>query len=339
MAADISLITSLFRSEAYLRTYAQHVLRVAARVKAAGLVLEVIPVLNDASEQERTWINELVHAAEKAQSAVIRPLYTARETPYASWNRGLQAAEGRCLGVWNVDDVREADALIEGYRLISEGCMLVDFPFIFVRQKVWGRIGLEQCISHPVQYDPTVLTRKQRLGPFFLFARDLYQHAGPFDAHFRISGDFEWGSREVVSAACFCPGTCTAGRFILHGNNLSGTSNPLEDVEDNVVFLRRGAYEELRPVDPELMRNCWEGGQNAQLPTEIEEHLWGPQAGENWQRWLAARRKLRRSERWRTLPRRVIDWTHLRHLLARLGIVQPQAFDRPSIKTRLTWQR
>ena len=51
---DISLITSLYRSERFLKDYTRQVLDVGRRLKQdLGLSLEVVIVANDASDDER----------------------------------------------------------------------------------------------------------------------------------------------------------------------------------------------------------------------------------------------------------------------------------------------
>src|SRR5690606_21328144 len=103
-----SLITSLYRAEPHLAAYAGHVRNVAAQARAAGLSLEMVIVANDATERERALLAPLVAAGESGELAV-QVLHVPRETIYASWNRGVRAARGRCIGVWNADDAREAE--------------------------------------------------------------------------------------------------------------------------------------------------------------------------------------------------------------------------------------
>jgi GT2 family glycosyltransferase len=319
---DISLITSLFRSESHLESYSQYVLDSAARLKNAGLSLEVILVANEASELERDRIGQLAASAEASQTAAVLPLYVERETIYASWNRGVRAASGRCIGFWNMDDVREAGALIEGHRLIQEGCALVDFPLIQVTRRKWLP---DRCVHFPAPYNPNLITPKMGVGPFFLFARSLYEQAGPFDEHFRICGDFEWSARQVVRTSCFCAGSSLGGRFVIHGANLSSTHNPLEWVEFNIILMRHDQWQTLRPVDPELMRATWVewGCKGISAPDKIQDWLWGSGAAERWRCWQHTQRQMQRSRVIRALLRWIIDHTGLRSALARLGIVKP----------------
>lgn len=326
---DISLITSLYRAEAHLAAYSRRLLAVAAEVKqSAGLALEVIVVANDVTPRERAQIEQLTAQAEAAGTLHVVPLYVPRETIYATWNRGIEAASGRCVGFWNADDVRSAAALAEGTRLIAKGCALVEFPFDVIQaRQLFGRVPIRQRRTHPPQYQPQNLTLKTRLSPFFMFARALIETAGTFDANFRIAGDFEWCARPAVRAARVCYGTHAGGTFFLHGANLSGSHNPREAVEDAIVLLRHNLWEHLRPVDPELLRESWDqwGSGGIELPADLADRLWGEHAAERWEQWLQRRRRARRSEQLRAIPRWLIDRTRTRPFLARLGIVKPNA--------------
>lgn len=327
---DLSLITSLFRSEAHLPLYGQRVTRAVAALRRAGLSSELVLVANGSSAEERRAIESLAAAVRQAGASVIIQ-YVARETVYASWNRGVRVSSGACIGFWNADDLRYAAALVEGVRRMRAGCQLVDFPFVQITQgKAFGLLPVTRTRTFPPQYDPAVLTRKQRLGPFFLFARTMYETAGPFDEHFRISGDFEWGERDAVRTARICYGQETGGEFVLHGGNLSGGHDDLETIEDNIVFLRHGVsdFEQLRPVrDTGAMRRAWESWGNAEgvpVPPEVEADLWGENARQVWRDWRRRAVLRRLEDRVRSGPRWLIDHTGLRPILARLHIVTPK---------------
>lgn len=321
---DLSLITSLYRAEPYLAAYTGHVRRVAAQVRSAGLSLELVIVANDATDRERALLAPLVAAGEAGELAV-QVLHVPRETIYASWNRGVRAARGRYIGVWNADDVREAGALVEGYRRISEGCALVYFPYVILRERRWwGLFTTRRMIDVPARpFDRAAFERTSRTGTFYLFDRALYDRVGPFDERFHIAGDFEWLVR-AGRLVDFCAGESLGGVFTQGARNLSGTGDPRQNVEDNIVHLRGGNWDALKPADPRLMRAYWDewGRQDADPPPEIADRLWGPGADECWRRWQRRQRLKPWDEALRAGPRFVIDRTGLRPLLARLGVVK-----------------
>src|SRR5262249_15348219 len=113
---DISLVTSLFRSDSFLPAYINLVSRAATALQAAGVSLEVVIVANDASPLERQLIEAF---AAQASSFQVIPVYVPRESVYASWNRGIQTGQGRVIGFWNADDVRDVGALVEAHLTLS----------------------------------------------------------------------------------------------------------------------------------------------------------------------------------------------------------------------------
>jgi glycosyltransferase involved in cell wall biosynthesis len=308
---DVSLITSLYRSETHLETYLK---RARQLIQQTGLTLEIVIVANDPTEAERALLEPF---AQEHQSQ-IRLLQVPRESLYASWNRGLRVASGGVLGFWNVDDERTAAALEEGAARIAAGCELVEFAFR------WVNLAQKKEIIYAPQYDPTMLHRKKRLSPFFLFSRDLFTRAGDFDANFRITGDFEWGARPVVRQSRVCHSETIGGTFYLHGGNLSGALNERETLEDNIVFLRQGAFVwgQIRPLKRgDALREAWETWGNPQqvtVPDDLQAKLWGDQAQRSYQDWLQDYQQQQRRNQVREWIRR----SGLRPLLAKLGIVK-----------------
>lgn len=313
---QISIVTSLYRTEQHLPNYIQRAMEVAKQVRQAEHQLEFIIVANDATERERLLLDDFA-----TPDADVRVLHVPRESLYASWNRGVQAATGQAIGFWNVDDIRTPEGLIAGYKLIADtGCKLVYFSHTVIRT---GK--RETRRTYPaVPYDPEVHRRVMKCGPFFMFAPELYQQVGAFDERFRIVGDWEWCIRATEHAE-FCPVELIAGYFILHGGNLSDTGNPLQLAEENVVHLLHGAYERVIPLEPELMQKTW-AKWNLPLPAEIEERLWGAGAAERaveWQRQQKQKRlRTRLQHIVRYVPKQFIDRTGLRPYLAKLGIVK-----------------
>jgi hypothetical protein len=283
---DISLITSLYRSDAHLPQYIQHVRAVAAALQEANIMLEVVVVVNDATSTEKTLLQSL----QTVEPVSTQVLYVPRETLYASWNRGIDAAQGDILGVWNVDDIRTAEGLIDGYRRLQDDTtlQLVDLAFI-IETRSDGQVIKQE--PRPVQFDPHRTDPKSVATPFFLFRRVLYEQAGSFNENFCIVGDYEWCKRETVRQTIYEHSDVISGKFVIHGENLSNGNNPLEWVEINTVLIWHGAYEHLRPVDPDLMSEIWHtwGHTGGTMPDDIAEWLWGDGARERYEAYTRER--------------------------------------------------
>ncbi len=289
----VALISSLYRCERHLPAFSAALFGFAKRVSEAGLAVHYLPIVNDATTGERELVDKLAGQINARYYGRMSPQYVPRESLYASWNRAIEASDAPCFTPWNADDIRRPEALIAGYQALQEGASLVDFPFtrVFTRKR-FGRLRQERETA-PSPYDPLRFSRVNGLGPFFMASRALYATVGPFDANFRVAGDTEWAARAQPHArfqACDEPG----GDFVIHGDNLSNTGGQREDIEVNIIFMRRGEWRFLKPANPIAMRAAWERwGNPAQLrlPPAQADFLWGPGAERRWKRFQAERRQ------------------------------------------------
>ncbi|MCY4145743.1 MAG: hypothetical protein OXE95_02365 [Chloroflexi bacterium] len=293
----IALISSLYRCEKHLPTFSAALFGFAKRVSQAGVAVDYLPIVNDASQSEREQIDKLARAINSGCHGRMTPQYIPRESLYASWNRGLANSDADGFGFWNADDTRAADAFLAGWRALQDGADLVDFDFTRVATvRRMGRFARTERWLVPCLYNPARFSRGNGLGPFFMARRSLYAAVGPFDANFQIAGDTEWASR-AVHISRFQRIPSSGGDFIVHGENLSNTGSGREDIEVNIIHMRRGNWRELRPADPAAMRAAWQlWGRQGQieLPAEHAEYLWGAGAKTRWR----AYRREQRQPRW-----------------------------------------
>ena len=288
----IAVISSLYRCERHLLAFAASVFGFARRVSESGVSVHFVPIVNEATRREREEIDRLASEINSNYFGQMTPQFVPRETLYASWNRGLASTQAPYFTFWNADDFRAADALIEGYSALQSGANLVDFDYTRVRHvKRFGLLAREERIAVPCMFDGERFTRRNGIGPFFMARRSLYAQVGPFDANFEIAGDTEWASRALPWVK-FQRGSTDGGDFVVHGDNLSNSGGEREDIEVNVIFMRRGAWEHLRPANPRAMREAWERWGNAErvaLPPEQADFLWGPAAEGRWKRYRSER--------------------------------------------------
>lgn len=312
---DISIITSLYRSESFLPTYCNHLESVAKSVyDSSKLTLEVMLICNDATPDELAILQSFKSQA--PAYLIINIIHTVRESLYASWNRGIEQSTSGIFTIWNVDDERYASALVEGYEKIRAGYELVDFPFTEV-------IG-KRAVLYPALYTSQEINPKKHVGPFFMASMQCYEKVGRFDERFRVVGDFHWGIRAGVHGVRYAKGYEQAGRFINHGGNLSSNSNDLTWIELNIILIWYGEYRQIRPVKPDLMKKAWFdwGYTGGDVPPEIALLLWGDGAEARYEAWLRESAKREKLNALRTIPKRIIDNLGLRPLLFRLGIVK-----------------
>lgn len=311
---SITIISSLYRSEAHLPQFTQHVLTFARAVHQAGVSVHYLPIVNDASSAEKQAINQLAETIKTEKIGTITPNFVGRETLYASWNRGIRLSDTPYFTFWNADDIRDANAFVEGYHALENGANLVDFRFTGV--KSIKRLGLFPATVHQLSamlFDPEQFTRKNGVGPFFMASRALYETVGKFDENFRIAGDMQWAGRTLPHVN-FYPAQKVGGFFYIHGDNLSNTGTHREDIEVNIIFMRRGDWHMLQPADPTGLREAWESWGNIEgikIPNDVVDYLWGDGAVDRWQRYTSERNQA--------------DWVrYLRRTLAVRGLAHSE---------------
>lgn len=323
---DLTLITSLYRTEAYLPAYIERAQQVGAELAAAGVQAEFVLVANDATPTERTLIDGFAAAA---QGFRVQPIYVGREPLYASWARAMRDSEGWCAAIWNVDDERSAAGLLDGLGRLREGCTVVDLPYTLARTlpdfgpaPCGERVQRVDYPGMPFDKPGAGPAERLRLGPFFMFTRAIYAAVGPFDGRYKSAGDFAWQA-QAGQQTHICTGSVHAGTFYVHGGNLSGAGNPYAAVELNLVRLLHADVASLEPADPTLMQSvCESFGVAAALSPDLRDQLWGAGAAARLaQRQQTLRRAEVRAYR-HSLLRCLIDLAGLRGLLHRLGLVR-----------------
>lgn len=289
---SIAIISSLYHSEGHLPTFADAVFSFAKATSQRGLVVHYVPIVNDASGGERERIEGLAERIEGRGWGRMSPIYVERESLYASWNRGIALAGAAFFSFWNADDIRSAEGFIEGYRALQAGATLVDFAFsaLSIRKRL-VLFPRQRRSSRPAPFRTDTFTRANGLGPFFMASQKLYEQTGAFDENFRIAGDTEWAGRAMAHVR-FYEARRSGGQFLIHGGNLSNIGSDREDIEVNIIFMRRGDWHQLRPANPSAQRRAWEewGDQgNIALPDEAADFLWGAAAEKRWRQYQSER--------------------------------------------------
>lgn len=235
---DVSIITSLYRSEKFLPSYFRRIDSFARKVLKSDIDLEFILIANDLSIEEEKII-------EKWHISNLKILKVKRETLYASWNRGILEASSEILVFWNVDDIRFPGALYRGIEEIRKGAQLVYFSFIMMGL---SKISLfKRKVSAPfynlkrikaLPYNREAFMKGCMCGTFFMFHRTVFETIGPFDESFVVAGDFDWFARAAFMNIRFKELSVIGGVFFTHSGNLTVKYSKIQADENNTVLNR-----------------------------------------------------------------------------------------------------
>lgn len=231
----LSIITSLYKSENYLKFYLVNLNKVAKELRNSKITFEVIVVANDISFEEEILLSDF-----EKENKYLKIIKVKIESLYASWNRGVRISTYNNLTFWNVDDIRFSQALITGLNLLKKDFEIITFPFIYKRYiQLFGidfLVKVKKVFS--TKFDSNIYQKEMHLGPFFMFNKSIINKVGYFDENFKIAGDFDWQTRCARNEIKFQESHIIAGIFKNNGKTLSGSKNSLQKKENDLIQLK-----------------------------------------------------------------------------------------------------
>lgn len=188
-AYRVSAIVSTYNSERFLRGCLDDL-----EAQTIADQIEIIVVDSGSEQNERAIVEEY-----QGRYANIRYLRTEqRETVYAAWNRGVEAATARYLTNANTDDRHRRDAL---ERLAAELDARPDIALVYADCAVtrqenarYENVHVIGYFSWPA-YDRAALFQTCYVGPQPMWRRELHAKHGCFAAQYRSAGDYEFWLR------------------------------------------------------------------------------------------------------------------------------------------------
>lgn len=185
----ITAIVSTYNGERFLRGCLDDL-----EAQTIADQIEIIVVDSGSEQNERAIVEEY-----QGRYANIRYLRTEqRETVYAAWNRGVEAATAPYLTNANTDDRHRRDAL---ERLAAELDARPDIALVYADSAVtrqenacYENVHVIGYFSWPA-YDRAALFQTCYVGPQPMWRRDLHVKHGCFAAQYRSAGDYEFWLR------------------------------------------------------------------------------------------------------------------------------------------------
>ncbi len=201
----VSAIVSTYNAEKFFRSRIENLLN-----QTLGDQLEIIVIDSGSSQNEGGILQEFLErtATGRNRSAQIKYVRTNRETLYASWNRGIELAEGKYISNANTDD-RLIDSALEKMAqmldqnasaplVYSDGWETTDENDIINCAKLEYKPGRRRLYKPDFSHNKLLL--HSFVGPFPMWRREIHEQIGYFDDNFVVSGDWEFWLRMAEHA-------------------------------------------------------------------------------------------------------------------------------------------
>lgn len=234
----ISVITPCYRGEGYLATFLENVAHQTVLAE-----VELVLDHNEPSDKELL----LVDAFDKEFPGILVHRVVRPVVPIGrSVNNCINAASGKYLCIWNVDDRRTDDSL---ERMCATLDTSLDAGFTYGDFVVVDSLGKRNGKRiNCMEFERLEFTRSMILGPFFMWRASLASTVGLFDEQFKSGADFDFAIRLAMRSS----GRKTEGNLgyfldIGEGASTGGSHVPknVQPIERTVIELRYGIYDKI----------------------------------------------------------------------------------------------
>ena len=236
MVKKISVLTSLYHCESFLHGYFQTLAKIEGKEQ-----IEVLLLHNAPQEKELAIIAKYISSLDFVRHILI----PQRETLYRTWNRGILLSQGEYITVWNVDDVRFPDSILQQADALDKNPeAALAYGDIWV-SKIYGECG-GFCTNSPADNRNKDFFKQYHISCFQMWRKSIHDTIGYYDEQFKCVADFDF----QVRAALHFPFVKTAepSGIYLEDQPHKLSANGLSEPERNVIYLRYGAYQHLNIV-------------------------------------------------------------------------------------------
>lgn len=241
----VSAIVSAYNAERFMEGCLQDLVGQTLFTKGQ---LEII-VVDSGSEQNEGRIVQQY----QERYPNIRYIRTERETIYAAWNRGVQAATGRYLTNTNTDDRHRNDAL---ERMAAELDRHSDIALVYAdsfvtkhENETFETAQISGVFRWP-QFERLMLFRLCFIGPQPMWRKKLHEQYGLFDGAMKSAGDYEFWLR-ISGSEKLRHIPETLGLYLLAEQGIEWSNTALMHRESDIARKRYWPVEWGQPPVPE----------------------------------------------------------------------------------------
>jgi glycosyltransferase involved in cell wall biosynthesis len=229
----ISVLTSLYRNEQFLHGYFDSLAKIEGKEQ-----IEVLLLHNYPQESELEIINEYLPKLPFVRHVII----PEREGLYKTWNRGIALTQSEYITVWNVDDVRFPQSILQQAQALDENpSAAIAYGDIWVSNQ-YGVPGTFLTNS-PTDNHKNVFFHSYHISCFQMWRKSIHQQIGYYDEQFKCSADFDF----QIRASIHFPFVKVEEPLGIYLEDRPGklSYNGLQMLENNIIHLRYGGYENL----------------------------------------------------------------------------------------------
>ena len=229
----ISVITSLYRCSSFLQEFLLHYARIE-NIHECELVL----IHNDPTDLELDMINDLTQPHMHLVHIAVK-----REGLYASWNRGVKAASGEYLAIWNVDDIRTPGSLIAQKAALEQSNAAICYGD-FYGTSLYGPYPEKLYDYPPYDYCKKEAFKRHIIGCFPMWGKTIHEQVGYFDEQFKLVSDYEFQLR-VIRRLPLVKAASVLGYYLENAGHKLSSNRRAQHLERTAVELRYRMYDRI----------------------------------------------------------------------------------------------
>ena len=236
----VSILTSLYRSEDFLSRYFENLSKLDGTD-----ILEVLLLHNAPNEKELKIIDEYLPVLNFVRHIVIED----RESLYSTWNRGIKLSYGEYITIWNVDDVRFPESILQQVESLDKNPQaMISYGDIWISSE-YGICGNKRTYS-PDNNRKKDFFKAYHMSCFQMWRTSIHEEIGYYDEQFHCSADFDFQIRAAIHFP-FIKTKEVLGIY-LEDQPHKLSSSTLQNKENNIIHLRYGAYQHLNLLNLQL---------------------------------------------------------------------------------------
>lgn len=231
---EITVIVSMFNCTKFLEGFFDALLKIENNDEVLYLFLH-----NEPSVRELDIINCFLPFIPHYKHIQI----PERESLYQTWNRGCKLASSEFLTVWNVDDIRYPDSLINQRNALQRTPTAVMCYGNMHGTDVYGEKLIQRNFLSPIWSNENFeFKESHHIGCFQMWRKSLHNTIGYYDELFLIVSDYEFQLRLTNSNLEMVKCDGFLGLYLENQPHKLSSQTLLQAFERTAVELRYGLY-------------------------------------------------------------------------------------------------